>query len=286
MTISALFADLNFVRVYVDDIIIFSRSFSIHLLHVETVLRRLNQANLRTQAEKGLYGVTTIPLLGYEISPLGYRESPEKLVAIEDWSYPSTGNQLEKHLGFFNFFRDVIPLYSKLSSPLDKLRKAPSLKGLWKPIHTEAYDKLKMALHSSIILSFPDFTRPFQVGTDASDRGLGAILYQEEEEGKPKYIAFAARSLTKGERGYSATKRELAAIVFALKKFRYYLWGSHFTLYTDHKALTYLFTQRHVNPMITHWLEQLLDFNFLGLGSRNRRRALASFRLHARKTRV
>jgi transposase InsO family protein len=262
MIISSYFADLPFVRVYVDDIIIFSQSLTLHVEHVATVIKRLTKANLRTQAAKCTFGVTKIQALGYEISPEGFRVAPEKLVAIEGWTYPLTGKQLEKHLGFFNFFRSVIPLYSRLTAPLDKLRKVKDLKPVWTPDHTRAYDNVRKALHSAVILKFPDFQKPFQVGTDASDRGLGAVLYQEMGDQTIAYISFAARSLSTGECNYGATKRELAAIIFALRKFRYYLWGTHFTLHTDHKALTYLFTQRHLNPMINNWLEELLDFNF------------------------
>ncbi len=153
-------------------------------------------------------------------------------------------------------------MYSRLSRPLDRLRKTKNLKPLWTNEHTQAYDRLRTALHSSLILSFPDFSAPFCVGTDASDKGLGAILYQEPEPGNIKYVAFAARAISKSESNYGATKRELAAIIFALEKFRYYLWGTHFKLYTDHKALTYMFTQRHVNAMLNNWLEQLLDYDF------------------------
>jgi transposase InsO family protein len=145
---------------------------------------------------------------------------------------------------------------------LDKLRKVPKLDTVWTKEHTKAYDTLKKALLSSQILSYPDFAKPFKVGTDASDKGLGAILYQEDEFNKILYVAFAARSLSEGERGYGATKRELAAIIFALEKFRYYLWGTHFTVYTDHNALKYIFTQKHSNQMINNWLEQLLDYDF------------------------
>ena len=162
-----------------------------------------------------------VHLLGYEITPLGYSVAPEKVVSIDNWSYPTTGKQMQKHLGFFNFFRDVIPLYSRLSQPLDRLRSVPDLRSVWTSTHAKAYDQLRAALHSRTILSFPDFTLPFKVGTDASDRGLGAVLYQDGPTG-PLYIAFAARSLTDAERGqgYGATKRELVAVIFALAKFR------------------------------------------------------------------
>jgi hypothetical protein len=89
---------------------------------------------------------------------------------------------MQKHLRFFNFFREVIPLYSRLSAPLDKLRLIPNLIPVWRREHSKAYDQIKAALHSKIILSFPDFNKPFKVGTDASDRGLGAVLYQDGPE--------------------------------------------------------------------------------------------------------
>src|SRR5690606_28290624 len=101
------------------------------------------------------------------------------------------------------------------------------------------------------ILSFPDFNIPFCVATDASNVGVGAVLYQVVEgERSPKWISFVARSLQKSERRYSATKKELLGIVFALKRFHTYLWGHKFTLYTDHRALVYLNTQKTLNPMM------------------------------------
>jgi hypothetical protein len=107
---------------------------------------------------------------------------------------------MQRHLGFFNCFRHVIPLYLRLSQPLDRLRSISDLSSVWTPEHAKAYDQLRAALHSRTILSFPDFTLPFKVGADASDRGLGAVLYQDGPTG-PLYIAFAARSLTDAERG-------------------------------------------------------------------------------------
>jgi len=112
-------------------------------------------------------------------------------------------------------------------------------------------------------LAFPDFDAPFCVATDASAAGIGAVLYQlEPGSEKPRWISFQARALSKSERNYSATKRELLAIVFALRKFHYYVWGTRFTLYTDHAALTYLHTQPRLNPMLTGWYELIFDYDF------------------------
>lgn len=93
------------------------------------------------------------------------------------------------------------------------------------------------------------------MATDASNKGIGGVLYQN-------YISFASRSLNTAEKGYGATKRELLAIVFCLNKFRNWIWGQHLTLYTDHKALFFMFTQKHINQMLNNWLETLLDFDF------------------------
>ncbi len=95
---------------------------------------------------------------------------------MDSWKEPSTGNQLEKHLGFFNYFREMIPNYSKLMAPLESLRKASTI--VWTQEFRELYAKIRAILTSEIILSYPDFAQPFNIGTDASNRGIGSVLYQ------------------------------------------------------------------------------------------------------------
>jgi transposase InsO family protein len=182
---------------------------------------------------------------------------------MAEWTIPQTGNQLEKHLGFLNFFRDIIPNYAQITAPLDKLRKEPDLSTLWLDKHTAIYSQLRAILSSDIVLSFPNFQEPFFVGTDASNHGLGAVLYQKYDD-KTHYISFASRSLSVGEKGngYGAPERELEAVIFALEKFRYYIYGTRFTLLTDHKALTYIFTQKQTNPALKRRLGILLDYDF------------------------
>jgi transposase InsO family protein len=140
---------------------------------------------------------------------------------------------------------------------------------------------VKDILSSRQVLSYPNFDHPFCVATDASDDGLGAVLYQEydgktqlikfasaaltdDEENTVvrQYVKFSARSISDSEKGYSATKRELAAIILALQSYHYYLWGRKFTLYTDHKALTFFLTQKKINPMLTNWFETLMEYDF------------------------
>lgn len=263
-----IFHDYPFVLVFIDDIVIFSNKAEDHATHVNEVLRRLTAANLRIRFAKCHFFGKSIKLLGHIISSDGIQTDMAKIKAVKAWPRLKTGKDIERFLGFVNYFRKFIPRYSTLAASLEALRKAKTLDGLWTPECDKSFNSLKGCLTAAPILSFPDFTQPFYIATDASNTGIGAVLYQLDApaEGssrrKERYISFIAKALSASERNYSTTKKELLGIVFALSRFRQYVWGTQFTLYTDHRALTYLFTQKHTNIMINGWLEVLLDFNF------------------------
>ena len=243
---------------YIDDIIIYSSSFAEHEKHVQIVLEELNKWNLRVN-DKTEFGLTEMIILGFKMSRQGMKMVQEKLLVMDHWKRPTNGNMIEKHLGFFNYFRALIPRYSTIVAPLERLRKNKVV--TWTDEYEAIYTKIRGILESELVLSYPNFEHPFQIATDASNYGVGAVLYQEYD-GKTHYIAFGARALSKSERNYGTTKRELLGIIFALEHFEYYVKGSHFKLFTDHKALTFMFTQRHTNQMLNNWLETLLSFDF------------------------
>ena len=139
---------------------------------------------------------------------------------------------IAQQLGFFNFFRGLVPLYAKIVAPLDKLRTQDKID--WTEEHQEVYDKLIMIMKSGLVLKNPDFTKPMFVATDASKYGIGGILYQkdykEDKRWTPRYIKFVSRALSGAEINYGATKRELLAIVYSLEKLGDYLWGNRFTV--------------------------------------------------------
>ena len=255
-----------YVVVFIDDIIIFSKTLENHLVHVSRVIELLNNANLRMNTEKSHFAQQSVQVLGHVISAEGVRVDKRKLCDIPHWDRPKSGKNIEQDLGFFNYFREFIPNYAKLTSPIEKLRKHPNLSEVWTEEHDRIYHTIREVLSSDLVLSFPDFNKEFKIATDASNYGVGAVLYQETEESngatKAHYISFASTALNSGQKNYSATKKELLAIVFALKRFRYYVWGKHFTLYTDHRALMYLFTVEHTSAMLNSWIETLLDFDF------------------------
>lgn len=252
----------NFVAIFVDDIVVFSDSVENHILHLNLVIDALNKANLKLREEKCLFGCTELVVLGHVISGDSIKADPSKLSAFQNIPTPSTGKQLESFLGTTSYLRDYIPLYSRIAAPLERIRKTKgSLNNVWTEECNIAFESFKKILSSPPVLSTPDFNHEFCVGTDASNSGVGAVLYQTIN-GVKKFICFVSSALSDSQRNYPATKKELLAIVFALKKFREWLWGSHFTLYTDHMSLIYLFDNSNENLMFSNWADQILDYNF------------------------
>jgi len=259
----SIFQGLDFVLVYFDDIIVFSKNRADHAKHIQCVIQRLNQARLILSPGKCHFGRLELKLLGFIVNPYGHSIDPERLVNIADWPVPTKGKQLQHYLGFFNYFREHIPLASTLTAPLDAIRMKDDLSTVWNDNCQQAFDNMKMILPSCLPLAYPDSKLPFCIATDASNVGIGAVLYQVDPTTKnTRWISFQARSLTKAERNYSATKKELLAVTFALKRFHHYIWGTRFTLYTDHAALVYLHTQKELNPMLINWYETIFIYNF------------------------
>lgn len=262
-TIINLFADLPFVRTFIDDITIFSPSLDHHIIHVQEAIQRLTKVSLRLNIAKCHFCQSSILNLGYLINGDGILPDSLKVGEVQAWPIPTTGPHVSSFLGLTNFFRESIPGYAHISAPLDTLRNIRgSIKHLWSAAHLDAFNRLKHMLSSAPILHYPDFSLPFFIGTDASCFAVGAVCYQKTPTGKVQFLRFLSQSLKGGQKNYGATKRELFAVIFALQKFHNYIWGRHFTVVTDHKALTYLFTQKKPNAMMMRWMETLLEYDF------------------------
>ncbi|MEZ0209070.1 MAG: RNase H-like domain-containing protein, partial [Candidatus Paceibacterota bacterium] len=251
----------DFCCVYIDDILIWSRSVTEHIHHLRLILAKLNSLDLTINVQKSHFGFKQILVLGHLYDGHVLRSDPKKISAFANLQQPTTGKQVESLLGAANYLRDFIPLYSTICAPLEKLRKLKTIGSSWSDEAQRSFDMLKKVLSSAPVLTAPDLSLPFKVSTDASKYGIGAVLYQEPNEGKRKFVAFASSALTSGQRNYSTTRREMLAIIFALKKFRSYLYGRPFTLFTDHRALTYLLTQKHDNSLLNYWAETIFEFD-------------------------
>lgn len=272
--ILTLFKDLTYVRSFIDDICIMSRNLEIHFQHVKHVLTILTKANLRINFKKSHFAKAEVYLLGFSISAKGRRIDTRKLTNLESLPRPVTSKQCQSFLGFVNYFRQHIPNAAMLTAPLDFLRshdeKNKGKRFEWSSTHDMHFNFIKKILVSDVVLSHPDLNHPFCIATDASDYAIGCSLFQEfktttadgSEKTIIKHIGFFSRKMSSSEMRYSCTMREMLACIFALKQFHKFVWGTHFTLYSDHKALSYLHTQKYSNSMMIKWLDIILDYDF------------------------
>jgi transposase InsO family protein len=251
------------VIIFVDDIFIFTKTddMDAHIRTVREVLKRLNSHNILLNAKKCHFGFTKVLLLGHLVGGNARSPDPLKVQTAIEWPMPTTGKAMQRFLGFMNFVRDYIPQYAVIAQPLIALAQRKT----FAPDDTAqaAHKMLVESLQHAPVLKPMDHERPLVIATDASQYGLGAILYQEEQDGTRRFIQFASTTLKGGQENYSATKRELLGIIFALRKFHFYIYGGpKFILYTDHKALTALFTKHELSRVMADWLTTLLEYNF------------------------
>lgn len=254
----------DFVSVFVDDIVIYSRSKAEHAEHIRCVLRCLNRHNLRINIDKCAFGYRQLNILGHIFTAGTLRPDRVKLASIQNFPTPSSPRQLRSFLGMANYLRMYVPLYSSVAAPLEALRhirKTDEFRRLWSPECQASFVSLQNILTSDVVLHFPVPNIPYHIAVDASGDGMGACLYQVVDDEK-HYISFASKALNSAQRAYSANRSELLAIVFSLQRFREYVYGTHFTVHTDHMALTSLHNPENQNRYVRSWLDVLLEYDF------------------------
>uniref|UniRef100_A0A8C5HTM3 Gypsy retrotransposon integrase-like protein 1 n=3 Tax=Gouania willdenowi TaxID=441366 RepID=A0A8C5HTM3_GOUWI len=245
----------HFVFVYIDDILIYSRDQEEHVRHVRLVLERLWKNRLFAKAEKCEFHITTVSFLGFVISPGRVMMDPAKLSAVSEWPQPETRKQLQRFLGFANFYRRFIRDYSRVAAPLTALTST-SIPFQWTPKAEQAFQSLKVRFTSAPILVQPDPHLQFVVEVDASDSGVGAVLSQRTPSDQKLHpCAFFSRRLTPAERNYDVGNRELLAVKLALEEWRHWLEGAEhpFIVWTDHKNLEYIRSARRLNSRQARW---------------------------------
>ena len=253
-----------FVFVYLDDILIFSKELSSHIQHVKQVLQRLLENRLFVKAEKCDFHAHTTSFLGYIISRGEIKMDQEKVRAVRDWARPGTRLQLQRFLGFANFYRRFIRDYSRVAAPLTALTSCTRI-FCWTPEADRAFLNLKSRFTNAPILSQPDTSRQFVVEVDASDVGVGAILSQRSStDGKLHPCAFYSCRLSPAERNYDVGNRELLAVKLALEEWRHWLEGAEqpFVVWTDHKNLAYVQSAKRLNSRQARWALFFGRFNF------------------------
>jgi len=231
--------------VYLDDIIVFANNFETHIQRLENVFKRFEASKLKLNPDKCKFCMEELPFLGYILSNKGLKPDENKLKSIKAFSKPSNKTELLRFLNTIGFYRRFIPNFSHKASCLFKLTES-NQKFVWNSETQVAFDSLKETLMKAPILAYPDHSKEFELYTDASKVALGAVLMQKDSKGISKPIAFASRHLTKTERNYSVTEKELLAIVWATKHFNHYVFDRKTTIFTDHQPLATM--SRPSNP--------------------------------------
>ena len=265
---------LDICFIYLDDLIIFSETYEEHLDRLQRVLQRLREANLKLSPKKCAFFQEKVKYIGHIVSKDGISPDPAKIEKVVNWPRPTTPEEVRRFLGFIGYYRKFVKDFSSIARPLTDLMPAPKKSSrrkpktpstgswVWDKPQEDAFQTLKNQLASPPILGYPRYKEPFELHTDASMVGLGAVLYQQQD-GHKRVIAYASRGLSKTERNYPVHKLEFLALKWSVtEKFNDYLFGSTFTVYTDNNPLTYVLTTAKLDATGHRWVAALSSYNF------------------------
>ncbi|KAF0701453.1 hypothetical protein As57867_008033, partial [Aphanomyces stellatus] len=227
----AIFQKYPFIKVYMDDLCICSRSMEEHVVHLRVVFELFREQKLYARKSKCEFGVSEVRFLGHVISKDGLAVDTCKIEVIEKWQPPASRKELLSFLGLAGYYRKFIFNYAAIVLPLSELTK-DSVEWLWMDEQQDAFETIKLHLQQAPVLQFPDHDKPFIVTADASDLCCGAVLSQMDGVGDEHPIAFMSKKLGVHEKNWPAHEKELFAIKLALTKWRHYLLGQHFDVYT------------------------------------------------------
>ena len=207
--------------VYIDDVIVLGPTFDEHLRNLRSVLQRLRESGLRLSASinlNALFFQKKVQYLGHIISRDGVATDPSKTEKVTTWPTPTSVRETQQFLGFVGYYLRFVKDFAQIARSLHRLTERPT-NFVWTAECQDAFDELRRCLTSAPILAYPDFSRQFVLDTDASDTGIGAVLSQVEGDGQERVVAYGSRLLTKPERRYCVTRRELLAVVTFTKQF-------------------------------------------------------------------
>ena len=234
-----------------------------HLVHLRQVFDRLRDEGLTIQSGKSQIGMTTCQFLGHTVGHGTITPQEAKLVAIRNYPQPSTKTGVRLFLGMTDYYHHFIPHFSSVAAPLtDLTKKAGPDPVEWTTDCTQAFRRLKELICTGPVLVAPDYAKTFILQTDASQRGIGAVLSQEDDTGNDHPVAFDSRKMLPWEQNYSATEQEGLAVVDAYKHFLPYLLGRPFIIQTDHRTLTFLNYKDTTSGRLACWMDILRQLDY------------------------
>ena len=246
----------QFVVVFVDDILIYSLNEAAHMEHLRAVLTLLRAHQLYANLGKCEFWLAEVKFLGHVVSGDGVLVDPSKIDAVSTWVQPTNAFEIRSFLGLAGYYRRFVQDFARLAAPMTRLTRK-GVKFEWSDACERAFQELKKRLTSAPVQIIPERGLGYDVYCDASGDGLGCVLMQAGS-----VVAYGSRQLKPHERNYPMHDLELAAVVFALKIWHHYLYGERFQVFSDHKSLKHLFTQKDLKMRQRSWMELLGDYDF------------------------
>jgi hypothetical protein len=245
---------------YLDDVIVIGNDFDSHYDRLKEVFDRLRAAGLKLKPTKCELLQPKVRYLGHVVSKDGVATDPLKIESVSKWPTPTNVAEVRSFLGTVGYYRQYIEGFATIGKPLTQLTH----KGVqfeWNDLTNQAFVELRQKLIEAPILGYPNPKLQYILDTDASAAGVGAVLSQVQD-GAERVIAYYSKTLSPAERNYCVTRRELLAVILAVKHFRPYLYGQRFKLRTDHAALIWLCKRAEPSNQVARWLEILAEFRF------------------------
>ena len=249
----------DFICVYLDDILVYSKTMQAHVQHLRLALDKLREHKLYAKASKCEFAKTSVDYLGHVVTKEGFAVEDTKVSAIKSWTTPKCKKDVQSFLGMVNFYRRFIKDMARIAQPLTRL--TGNIEFEWSRDAAQAFERLQELVSTAPVLRAFDRALPIHVSADASGHAIGAVLEQDDGDGR-RPVAYYSRVLNVHEQRYSIRERELLAVVNAIRHWRCYLYGNHFEVHTDHESLRYLKTQEKLNDRQVRWLELLEQFEF------------------------
>ena len=245
----------DFVIIYIDDILVYSKTAEEHAEHLEKVFQKLRSNKLYAKGDKCDWDKLRIKFLGHDLTQGGVMVDDQKIKAIFEWEKPKTTKGLKSFLGLASYYRKSVRDFAKIAKPLSDLLKK-SMSKIWDEHCYRAFGELKRRLTSAPVLKFPEFKKPFEVHTDASDFAIGGVLIQEG-----RLVAFESKKLSDVERRWPTHEKEMWAVVHCLKLWQHYLGLEYTKVYKDNVSMRYFKTQPNITPKQWRWVDVLACFN-------------------------